>query len=57
MKHCPKCNLDFPDAYKFCGSCGGAVSDSRRGPGCGELVALIAALTTKDKRSLAELRH
>ena len=38
MKHCPQCNLDFPDAYKFCGSCGGAVSDSRRCPGCGELV-------------------
>src|SRR5258706_16166260 len=38
MKHCPQCNLDFPDAYKFCGSCGGAVSDSRSCPGCGELV-------------------
>jgi hypothetical protein len=38
MKHCPQCNLDFPDGYKFCGSCGGAVSDSRRCPGCGELV-------------------
>lgn len=38
MKHCPQCNLDFPDGYKFCGSCGGAASDSRRCPGCGELV-------------------
>src|SRR6266498_40423 len=37
MKHCPKCNLDFPDAYRFCGSCGGSLSDSRRCPGCGEL--------------------
>ncbi len=37
MKHCPQCNLDFPDTYRFCGSCGGALSDSRRCPGCGEL--------------------
>jgi hypothetical protein len=38
MKHCPQCKLDFPDAFKFCGSCGGAVGDSRRCAGCGELV-------------------
>ena len=37
MKHCPKCNLDFPDTYRFCGSCGGSLSDSLRCPACGEL--------------------
>ncbi len=38
MKHCEACVLDFPDGYRFCGSCGGPLSDSRRCPGCGELV-------------------
>jgi len=37
MKHCQPCNLDFPDAYRFCGSCGGTLSGSRRCAGCGEL--------------------
>ena len=37
MKHCQQCNLDFPGSYRFCGSCGGALSDSSRCPGCGEL--------------------
>src|SRR6267143_1934487 len=37
MKHCQQCNLDFPDSYRFCGSCGGPLSDSIRCPGCGEL--------------------
>src|SRR6266446_7029504 len=37
MKHCQLCNLDFPDAYRFCGSCGGPLSDSVRCPGCGEV--------------------
>jgi hypothetical protein len=37
MKHCQECNLDFPGSYRFCGSCGGALSDSLRCPGCGEL--------------------
>lgn len=38
MKHCEPCDLDFPDAYRFCGSCGGPLSDQRRCPHCGELV-------------------
>ena len=37
MKHCQQCNLDFPSSYRFCGSCGGALSDATRCPGCGEL--------------------
>src|SRR5258708_14607848 len=37
MKYCQQCKLDFPDAYRFCGSCGGSLSDSVRCPGCGEL--------------------
>jgi hypothetical protein len=37
MKHCTQCNLDFPDSFRFCGSCGGSLSNSRRCPGCGEL--------------------
>src|SRR5713226_5761876 len=38
MKHCQECNLDFPDSYRFCGSCGGALHDSLSCQGCGELV-------------------
>ncbi len=38
MKHCQACNLDFPDSYRFCGSCGGALRDSLSCQGCGELV-------------------
>ena len=37
MKYCLQCNLDFPNSYRFCGSCGGALSDSTRCPGCREL--------------------
>src|SRR6266571_830950 len=37
MKHCEPCDLEFPDAYRFCGSCGGALSNSRCA-NCGELV-------------------
>ena len=37
MKHCPKCNLEFPDSLRFCGSCGGSLSDSLRCASCGEL--------------------
>lgn len=38
MKHCQQCNLDFPDSFRFCGSCGGAIRDSLSCQGCGELV-------------------
>ena len=38
MKHCLQCNLDFPDSFRFCGSCGGALRDSLSCQGCGELV-------------------
>jgi hypothetical protein len=38
MKHCEECNLDFPGSYRFCGSCAAPLSESRRCPGCGELV-------------------
>src|SRR5712691_173849 len=38
MKHCQECNLDFPDSYRFCGSCGGALRHSLSCQGCGELV-------------------
>ena len=37
MKHCDHCNLDFPEQFRFCGACGGGLSDSRRCPGCGEV--------------------
>src|SRR5712691_10568777 len=37
MKRCEPCNLEFPDNYRFCGSCGSPLRDSRRCPGCGEL--------------------
>jgi hypothetical protein len=38
MKHCQECNLDFPDSYRFCGSCGGALRQSLTCQSCGELV-------------------
>lgn len=38
MKHCQQCSLDFPDSYRFCGSCGGPIRDSLSCQGCGELV-------------------
>ncbi len=53
MKHCQPCNLDFPDAYRFCGSCGGPLSDSRRCPGCGELVEGKWTFCTSCGRSLS----
>src|SRR5262249_21689708 len=37
MKHCEQCNLDFPDHFRFCGSCGGGLVDTRKCPSCGEL--------------------
>ena len=37
MKHCPECNLEFPDHFQFCGGCGRALTSSLRCPGCGEL--------------------
>ena len=38
MKHCQRCNLNFPDSLKFCESCGGALGSavSLRCPACGE---------------------
>ena len=38
MKHCQQCNLDFPDSFRFCGSCGGSLPDSLTCQGCGDLV-------------------
>ena len=37
MKHCPKCSLEFPDSFRFCGSCGGPLTEFRSCPSCGEL--------------------
>src|SRR6266571_4130222 len=53
MKHCEPCGLDFPDAYRFCGSCGGPLSDSRRCPNCGELVEGKWPFCTSCGRSLS----
>ncbi len=53
MKHCESCDLDFPDAYRFCGSCGGQLSDSRRCPNCGELVEGKWPFCTSCGRSLS----
>ena len=38
MKHCQQCNLDFPHGFRFCGSCGGGLSDSITCESCGEVV-------------------
>src|SRR5437660_4227639 len=38
MKHCQQCNLDFPDSFRFCGSCGGSLPDSLTCQGCGDVV-------------------
>ena len=53
MKHCEPCGLDFPDTYRFCGSCGGPLSDSRRCPNCGELVEGKWPFCTSCGRSLS----
>ena len=37
MKHCPQCQLEFPDHFRFCGACGGALTSFVRCPDCGEL--------------------
>lgn len=37
MRHCPQCEREFPDHFRFCGVCGGALTSSVRCPGCGEL--------------------
>jgi double zinc ribbon protein len=38
MKHCPDCNLSFPDNYRFCGSCGAGLSDAKACPTCGDII-------------------
>lgn len=38
MKHCPKCNLDFPVTFRFCGACGGSLIKALTCQGCGDLV-------------------
>jgi Double zinc ribbon len=38
MKHCLPCNLDFPDDRRFCGSCGGSLSDSTTCEFCGDVL-------------------
>src|SRR6266849_10141270 len=53
MKHCQECNLDFPDSYRFCGSCGGALSHSLTCQGCGELVESKWTFCTNCGRGLS----
>ena len=53
MKHCQKCNLDFPDSFRFCGSCGGALSNSLSCQGCGELVEAKWTFCTNCGKSLS----
>ena len=36
MKHCARCNLDFPEHFRFCGACGGALNTALSCPSCGE---------------------
>src|SRR5438132_340428 len=52
MKHCEHCSLDFPNDYRFCGSCGGPLSHSRRCANCGELVEGKWTFCTSCGRSL-----
>ena len=33
MKHCPQCELEFPDYFRFCGACGRAFTTSVGRPG------------------------
>ena len=40
MKHCPQCELDFPDHFRFCGACGGSLTTFVRCPDCGELTGI-----------------
>jgi hypothetical protein len=54
MKHCQQCNLDFPDSFRFCGSCGGALPNSLSCQGCGELVEAKWTFCTNCGKSLSE---
>jgi len=56
MKHCPQCNLDFPDSFRFCGSCGGPLHDSLYCQGCGELVESKWTFCTNCGRQLSSER-
>src|SRR5712691_219254 len=53
MKHCEECHLDFPDSYRFCGSCGGALRHSLTCQGCGELVESKWTFCTNCGRGLS----
>jgi len=53
MKHCQQCNLEFPDSFRFCGSCGGALRDSLSCQGCGELVESKWTFCTNCGRGLS----
>ena len=47
MKHCPQCELEFPDHFRFCGGCGAALTASVRCPACGELTGTEWPFCTK----------
>src|SRR5262245_4510175 len=47
MKYCEKCNLDFPQPFQFCGSCGGALSETHTCSTCGQLTELKWPFCTK----------
>ena len=53
MKHCQACSLDFPDSYRFCGSCGGALRHSLTCQDCGELVESKWTFCTNCGRGLS----
>lgn len=38
MKHCLPCNLNFSEDRRFCGSCGGPLSDSTTCEFCGDVI-------------------
>lgn len=46
MKHCHTCDLEFPLSYRFCGSCGGSLSDLLTCQGCGDLIEAKWAFCT-----------
>lgn len=53
MKQCQKCDLDFPDSFRFCGSCGGALPQRFTCAYCGEVVEARWAFCTSCGKSFS----
>lgn len=53
MKHCQRCNLEFPVSFKFCGACGGSLNESLYCQSCGDLIESKWAFCTNCGKKVA----